>query len=280
MTEPRRLKDEGDELERMLLGSAAADAPSAASRAAAMQALGLSTKTPSKGSGPGSGPAVSVPVSGATLAVIGAIGVGALVLILAAWPAGDAPATRETPSVRAPIVSAGMIPAADPTQSGRPGSPGTPVPVAEPVVVPPVSLIAPEVALEAPVPAARGPRRTADLAPAPSPDPASSPEPTAPVSIGDELAIIDSARASIRASDASAALALLDDHDRRYPSGPLMPEAQVARIEALVRAGDLARATPLARRFLAQHPTSTAVRRVRQLVPGAEDAPSDDVVHP
>jgi hypothetical protein len=39
-----------------------------------------------------------------------------------------------------------------------------------------------------------------------------------------------------RQDDASAALALLDEHDRRFPGGDLTGEATLARVEALLRA--------------------------------------------
>lgn len=71
---------------------------------------------------------------------------------------------------------------------------------------------------------------------------------------------------ALRAKDARAALDLLDRYDRDFPRGALAPEATVARIEALVAAGDLATARALAETFLAAHADSPLAHRVRRSV--------------
>jgi outer membrane protein assembly factor BamD (BamD/ComL family) len=89
--------------------------------------------------------------------------------------------------------------------------------------------------------------------------------------------VIDEARALARGGDPQRALQLLEDFDRRFPSGVLAPEAEVARVEILVHDGDLDRARSLARRFLATHAESTATRRIRRLVPDLDsDEPPRD----
>jgi outer membrane protein assembly factor BamD (BamD/ComL family) len=65
---------------------------------------------------------------------------------------------------------------------------------------------------------------------------------------------------------AERALHTLDEHDRRFPSGPLSIEARVLRIEALACRGDIARASRLAEAFLAQNPASAHAARVRSLL--------------
>jgi outer membrane protein assembly factor BamD (BamD/ComL family) len=88
-------------------------------------------------------------------------------------------------------------------------------------------------------------------------------------SLAREVALIDSARTTLARGDAQATLQLLDTHDHEYPAGPLLPESQVLRIEALVRAGspsDLKRARSLGEAFLKAHPSGPQARRVRTVL--------------
>jgi TolA-binding protein len=80
-----------------------------------------------------------------------------------------------------------------------------------------------------------------------------------------EMALLDGARASLRAGRAGDALRTLDGYDTQFPSGLLVPEATVVRIEALVKSGDKAGALRLGERFLRTHPDSPLAARVRSL---------------
>ena len=70
----------------------------------------------------------------------------------------------------------------------------------------------------------------------------------------------------MRAQDPAAALRTLDDYDARFAHGSLREEADVARIQALLDAGDSAGATTKAQAFLAAHPQSAYTKRVRAML--------------
>src|SRR5262249_36945392 len=74
------------------------------------------------------------------------------------------------------------------------------------------------------------PTSIGDEAPAPAADPASA--------LKSEIAVLDRARAALRAKDSATALAELDRHRLEFPGGALAQEATVLRIEALVARGD------------------------------------------
>jgi hypothetical protein len=95
--------------------------------------------------------------------------------------------------------------------------------------------------------------------------------PTAPVRadrLREEADALDAARERLTLGDAVGALAQLDAYQRRFAGGALREEAQLLRIEALVRAGDRAAASAVARHFLKNYPASVHVRRVAALLGG------------
>jgi outer membrane protein assembly factor BamD (BamD/ComL family) len=97
-----------------------------------------------------------------------------------------------------------------------------------------------------------------------------------PESLGAEVAALDSVRAALSRSDPDEALSLLRSYLRTFPEGKLLPEARVARIEALAVKGDRAHAASEATRFLEQYPTAPQRARVEALrtrVTTAPDAP-------
>lgn len=88
-------------------------------------------------------------------------------------------------------------------------------------------------------------------------------------SLAREVALVEAARSALARGDAGAALRSLDAHDREMPSGALMPEARVLRIEALVKAGgegNTARANALGDAFLAASPGGAQARRVKTVL--------------
>jgi TolA-binding protein len=85
-------------------------------------------------------------------------------------------------------------------------------------------------------------------------------------SLAEEIATIDRARRALYDHDAHGALRALDEHDRRFPSGALAPEAQVLRVEALLAAGDRPGAEAVANRLLAASPSGPQAERVRMLL--------------
>ena len=125
------------------------------------------------------------------------------------------------------------------TEPARIAAPSIPTssPLREPSRPPP-SRIAP------PAPAAAQPAPTRVEAP---PGPVAAEAPPRP-SLTDEVALIDDVLAWLRTSDPAGALKLLDRYDQQFPRGALAPEATVARIEALVASGNVARAKEIAAR--------------------------------
>lgn len=112
-----------------------------------------------------------------------------------------------------------------------------------------------EVALSRPV--VRSPSHPAEYAP-------SLPEaPGEPLedALATEVRLIDGARAAIDGGDPARALALLDDHDRRFPGGALAPEAAALRVEALCASGRTTESQSAVRRFEARYPGSPLERR-------------------
>lgn len=95
--------------------------------------------------------------------------------------------------------------------------------------------------------------------------------PSAPSAQGDlreEIAMLDRARAAVRARDGKGALAALGDYQRRFPRGTFAQEATVLRIEAFTELGQMAAARVLGKRFLAAHPESPHAERIERLLGG------------
>jgi hypothetical protein len=85
----------------------------------------------------------------------------------------------------------------------------------------------------------------------------------------DEITMLRRAKTQLSASDPRGALATLDAHDRVFPHGVLVEEAEALRVSALATAGDAARAKAAGARFLAAHPESPYAQRVRTVMAGA-----------
>lgn len=104
--------------------------------------------------------------------------------------------------------------------------------------------------------------RPSELAPRPARG-AVSPAPSADLS--EQIRLIEAARAGVAGRDASGALAALDSYAAKYPRGAFGQEATVLRIRALDQAGDFARATALAKAFVARFPQSPHVARLKPI---------------
>ncbi len=75
-----------------------------------------------------------------------------------------------------------------------------------------------------------------------------------------EVGLVSDAQQALRAGDPERSLALLGEHDQRFPAGALGPEAAVLRVDALCTAGRIFDAEAAARRFVAQYPGSPLAR--------------------
>ena len=87
--------------------------------------------------------------------------------------------------------------------------------------------------------------------------------------LSDQIASLDRVRAALAAGDSSRAVQLVDDYERRFPRGAFFQEAEMLRIEALVREGNRDAASSAADRFLATYPASPHIARLRALTGSA-----------
>jgi hypothetical protein len=197
--------------------------------------------------------------------VLGKIAI-ALVLV-GAVAGGTTAVVRHARSQPAPppVVPAAITVASPSPPQNLPAMSHATVPVATVALAP--APVEPMVPAEDPAPVVAASPRS-DRAPAsvvvppvPAPAPVQAP-PEAP-SIDDEIALVRDARAALRSGDASQALALLDDHDRRFPGGALSEDCAAARIYALCALGRTDQARALASRFLSEHPLSPHAASVR-----------------
>lgn len=269
--DPTRLVDDGSPLVRSLLASADGDSPDADRRAAIGKRLGITAAvlaSSTKASAVTGGAALWWKLGALAVLLAGATGIAIVTRD------GDAPAVAVPVAVveqAAPVVVAPppvVEPAPAPVVEPAVVEPA-PAPVAEPAVVAPAVVVAPHApAVVAPPP--RRPRPAKVVVEPPPPVVAAAP-PAAPVAIDArrlalEVGLLDSARAALRSGDPTAALAILARHDREFADGALVAEAEVIRIEALVKRGDMVEARTRATEFAARFPKSPLLRRVRSIV--------------
>jgi hypothetical protein len=274
MSDPNRLLDDPElsELARSVLGSAKLDAPSPSRRAAVARSLGVGSLAMASIGW------ASVAWWLAPVVVIATAVGGATVLrgdgaaIAPVLPAARIALVRSAP---APVTSALASPPQAPAVPEAVPAPEVPLPapVRRPArrVVAPAPARAPEPALSPPAEPLASPEPAPAPEPPPSPEPVPPPPPSpAPVvdarRLAAEVAALDVARGRIAAGDPAGALAALDGHRRDFADGLLRAEAEVLRIEALLRRGDSAAAVALGRRFLARTPHSPLAQRVRSLI--------------
>jgi len=93
---------------------------------------------------------------------------------------------------------------------------------------------------------------------------ASSPSSLPTVSpVAEETRLLRAASEALRADDPARALALLDEHGRRFPRGALAEERSVERVSALCKLGRVDEAHTEAERFLIATPDSPLAASVR-----------------
>ena len=84
-----------------------------------------------------------------------------------------------------------------------------------------------------------------------------------PVPLGQELAALDAARSMLVQGNPQAAILLLDGYAQTCPHGRLELEAELLRMEALFKSGQVGAARRRASTFLKRHPTSVLAARAR-----------------
>jgi hypothetical protein len=228
MRDPRRLLlDQPTDFERSLLESAARERPSEAHRMEVRRALWEVA------------PRAAAAAAGTKAAIAGLVvtAIVGLVLVQRARSVNDEALESNTlptaPALVAPIVE---IPA---PLSGPPASPR-----AEP---------APVAAAPAKVRSEGRSTGRSSIAPSDASD------------VRDQIRMIDEARAAMSRHEPTSALRTIDRYVARYPDGVFQQEAGILRILALDDRGDRAKASILARSFLASHPTSAHVTRIERI---------------
>lgn len=249
MSNLKLVSDSPTPLEQRLLDAARSEQPSAEHRARLRSALGIALplSVPARGSTApelragagastpaGSGLLIRASSSSAAKLALGLAGValvGAFALMERGSASLPAPASRQM-SAPAPPVEAEVAPA----------------PAA--VSAAPHAVVATPPAVERPTPA-RAPRADTTRA--------------APEDLSEQMRLIETARARVASGEPQAALEALDGYSARFPRGSFGQEASVLRIRALDRAGDSARASALAKSFLARFPNSPHVARLKPI---------------
>jgi hypothetical protein len=239
MTDPRRLLEEGSDLEIAVLDSARDDAAPKDVHGRVYGVLGLGT-------------AIGAATTTAAARAAGAWGATAAMKWAGVAVIGSAVAVGAT-------VYVGHHRA----QSAIPGA--TPTAMPTPAVT--ATATATEVASATAVPIATAMSTPSSIAP-----PTASALPS-PADLASELAYLDAAHAAIDSGDTTLALAKLDRHDHDFPRGRLGPESLALRIEAYTRSGNDSKVLDLARAFLARYPNHPQARRVQSIVASIRDKP-------
>jgi hypothetical protein len=93
-----------------------------------------------------------------------------------------------------------------------------------------------------------------------------TPAPADSASIAREIEAVDAVRTLVSKGQSSAALSAIGNYRKEFPRGVLRQEATLLQIEALAKAGNLARAREIGQRFLREHPRTPHEKRVRALL--------------
>ena len=83
-------------------------------------------------------------------------------------------------------------------------------------------------------------------------------------SVADEARLLREANAALHAGNGAGALALLDEHQRKYPNGALSEERAAERVFALCTLGRVDQARREAVSFLKWHPKSLFAKSIRE----------------
>ncbi|GEM_PF-1019216 len=288
--DPLRLRHDGDDLERELLGSAGDDRPAPGAReqllellgvaglAGTAAAIGLTASTAQAASG-GTASATGTGAIG-TLggsATAGAVAAPGAALAGAAG-AGTSGATALGLATVSKWLGAGLLVGLGSTALVSEASAPFVAPGARPGAQ--AAIVEPAAPLTAsPVPRTFDQQARATAEPTPEATPVAAP--SAPRgTIAEEIAAVDRIRAALRAGDAPGAERELLAYRARFAAGTLVPEAELLALEAVAMRGDGAATAAAARAYLARHPRSPHAARARALLaraapPAAAPAPPE-----
>ncbi len=256
MSDPQRLLFDKDATasEKELLESWKREQPSAAAREKTLAMLGLGGASIGAAAA-GSSIAPKAIASWTMLAATKWVVTGTLLVgltVAGVLSVRTSAHTADAPSAPlAPPLATALAPAQTPTQTSTSA-------VVEPWVPVPRAILAP--VIPAPVTPAPAVVRSAPHADARSVEAST---------LAQEIALLDRARSALAAGNAARALELVNDYEARFPEGSFVEEAEVLRVEAMLRAGDNAGATRVGTRFLSAHPASAHAARVRTLLGSA-----------
>lgn len=243
MSDPQRLLVDGSvtDLERDMLASWQRNKPSSAARERTLAMVGLAA---------GTAVITSTATAGGSIAPKAT---GAAYLAIAKWLAIGAVAIGSTAAAVAYVRPTKPV-------EQRTIEVTTPQPRQAEALLPPASVeptTTPVVSAETPKSArSRAPVRGAE-----APDGASK--------LREQVSLLDRARTALASGDTARSQRLVDEYASRFPDGAFAQEAEVLRIEALLKEGHGDGAASRGARFLADHPTSPHAARVRALVGGA-----------
>lgn len=258
--DPPRLKDSGGPGDALLRRAGRVPPMAHDDRAAILGALGAGAAGGAGGAGAAPSSTGGAGSAGAATSGAGSAGGGV-------GSAGGALATLKTPLALAlaGALLGGIAVVAVRAWSATP-APETPTPATAEVAAAPASAIVPPPPL--PAPAETPPEPVA----APSATPAvkharGAPSASQPAedTLAAESALVGRARATLEATPA-AALALLEDHARRFPRGELAAERDFLRLKALRRVGRTDEARERARTYATRYPSSPYAPAVRTIL--------------
>ena len=255
------------------------DGPSDEQRARVKARLlvALGTGAAALGGSAAAAEAASVAATGATVAAAEGLAVGSLLIWFGAGAAAGV-------GVSGVVVAARYVatPHAAVSMSARPPSAPSVVPQPDlPVHGAPVSTSAADgeaadetPSVRAPAPSVVAPSAVTALPvanppSAPNPPPVASAAPVAST-LSEEAALLERAQRALAANAPSAALAVLSEHERRFPAGALREERQAAKVLAFCALGRVAEARTLARAFVSTAPGSVLVPRLERSCVGAD----------
>ena len=243
-------------------GALASSAPAAASTKAALGAAAGASGTLAKS---------TVGIWLALGVVAGLAGSAAVFVGAPKAPSASSAQDHGTVRTKTPALSQPITPPAAPESPEPPeATPGAAATRLEPA--PPV---APQIARPTNTPSLPQPAHAAaasgvsDAVHGAAPPPA-APSPAAPLpaaspavtSLGPETALLESARAALGRGDAPGALALLERHEREFPTGTLVEERLAAKVLALCSLGRRDEAARAASRLLRMSPNSPLRARI------------------
>jgi hypothetical protein len=277
MNELGRLsKTSPNPLTRILLASAHDDAPSSGARLSAATAIGIAgglAATATAGgaaAGTATGAAAGTAATG-TVAASKWIGAASLIKLAGATVVSGALVVGVVQEQRhlATPASTPSVEAVAAVTRARPAIPARPAPptiYTAPIAPAPFEAPSPAT-VAAPTPLTAPPQVTRVAHPIMA-QPSAPPSPVAPdeATLRDEVDQLDRAHALLTQGRAAEALTALAAYERAFPKRSLGDEADLLRIEALAKSGDVDAAKVHAERLLARDEYGPHARRVRALL--------------